>query len=103
MVVDTGGEDPAVSGVATTGDGVLVNSGPYDGLRKDEAIERIVADLEARGGGTGAINFRLRDWLVSRQRFWGPPIPMVHCGRAVRWRSRTTSCPYGCRICGVRR
>ena len=80
VVVDTGQPDPAETGVATAGDGVLVNSGPYDGLRKDEAIARIVADLEARGGGTGAVNYRLRDWLLSRQRFWGAPIPIVHCG-----------------------
>ena len=78
-VVDTGGDDPGTSGVATAGTGVLVNSGPYDGLQKDEAISRVVADLEARGGGKGATNYRLHDWLLSRQRFWGAPIPIVHC------------------------
>ncbi|MBC7678982.1 MAG: leucine--tRNA ligase [Pseudorhodobacter sp.] len=79
VVVDTGADDPAVTGVATTGDGVLTGSGEYDGLRKAEAIERVVADLESRGGGQGATNYRLRDWLLSRQRFWGTPIPIVHC------------------------
>jgi leucyl-tRNA synthetase len=71
--------DPVETGVATPGDGVLVNSGPYDGLRKDEAIARITADLESRGLGRAAVNYRLRDWLVSRQRYWGAPFPIVHC------------------------
>ena len=71
--------DPAETGIATPGDGTLVNSGPYDGLRKAEAIERITADLDAKGLGKAAVNYRLRDWLVSRQRYWGPPFPIVHC------------------------
>src|SRR5690349_15645207 len=79
VVLDTGEPDPAESGVATAGDGVLVNSGPYDGLPKAEAIDRVIADLEKSGGGKGAVNYRLRDWLLSRQRFWGAPIPIVHC------------------------
>ncbi len=79
VVVDSEEDDPAVSGVATAGDGILVNSGPLDGLTKDDAIARIIELLEAERLGEGAVNYRLRDWLVSRQRFWGAPIPIVHC------------------------
>jgi leucyl-tRNA synthetase len=79
VVVATDEEDPSVSGVATTGDGTLVNSGPLDGMDKDAAIQHIVELLEARGLGHAAVNYRLRDWLISRQRFWGTPIPIVHC------------------------
>ncbi|MGF1648169.1 MAG: leucine--tRNA ligase [Kineosporiaceae bacterium] len=71
--------DPAESGAATAGDGVLVNSGPLDGLRKAAAIERIVEVLAERGTGRAAVNYRLRDWLISRQRYWGTPIPIIHC------------------------
>jgi leucyl-tRNA synthetase len=61
------------------GEGSMVNSGPYDNLRTEEARERIVADLETQGTGKGRINYKIRDWLISRQRYWGAPIPMIHC------------------------
>jgi leucyl-tRNA synthetase len=79
VVVETGEPDPAVSGVATHGDGTLVNSGPIDGLDKTAAIARITEILAADGQGRAAVSYRLRDWLVSRQRFWGTPIPIVYC------------------------
>jgi len=79
VVVATGAPDPAQTGVATAGDGVLINSGPLDGLSKAPAIARIVEILAGRGLGEAAISYRLRDWLVSRQRFWGTPIPIIHC------------------------
>ena len=79
VVVDTGEADPAVSGVATHGDGTLVNSGPLDGLDKFAAIARMTEILAEQGEGRAAVSYRLRDWLVSRQRFWGTPIPIVYC------------------------
>ncbi len=79
VVLDTDSPDPAVTGVATPGAGTLVNSGPLDGLSKQAAIARIIEILAERGLGRGAVNYRLRDWLLSRQRFWGAPIPIVYC------------------------
>jgi leucyl-tRNA synthetase len=79
MVVDDGLPHPAETGTATPGEGTLINSGPLDGMTKDEAIPRIIEILANKGRGRAAVNYRLRDWLISRQRFWGTPIPIIHC------------------------
>jgi len=78
-VVETGEDDPSITGVATIGDGIIVNSGSLNGLSKEKAINKIIEELSAKGLGKGAKNYRLRDWLISRQRFWGTPIPIIHC------------------------
>ena len=59
--------------------GILVNSGEFDGLTTDEAKVKIVEKLEKTNEGSQKVNYRLRDWLVSRQRYWGAPIPMIYC------------------------
>ncbi|MBO4388875.1 MAG: leucine--tRNA ligase [Spirochaetales bacterium] len=64
---------------AWTEDGIHVNSGFLDGLNKQEAIDAMIAWLEERKLGTKKINYKLRDWIFSRQRYWGEPIPLVHC------------------------
>ena len=60
-------------------DGFLVNSGKFDGLTSGEAREAITKKIEEMGIGNGKVNYRLRDWLISRQRYWGCPIPIIHC------------------------
>ena len=80
-VRDADGEalaDPAVSGIATSGEGTMVNSAELDGLGKDAAIARAIEVLEERGTGRAATTYRLRDWLISRQRYWGTPIPILY-------------------------
>ena len=75
--VVTGGED--VQTEPYVGDGPLVNSGRFDGINNREAYGAIVEWLEAEGKGKPTVNYRLRDWLLSRQRYWGCPIPIIYC------------------------
>ena len=78
-VVVASEEDPLVTGIATGDDGPHINSGPLDGLGKAAAIDQMIDLLRERGTGDSATNYRLRDWLISRQRYWGTPIPIIHC------------------------
>ena len=64
---------------ACPAEGVLVNSGEFDGMNNIDAIQKLAEVAEERGIGHKTINYRLRDWLISRQRYWGTPIPMIHC------------------------
>ncbi|HET7630377.1 MAG TPA: class I tRNA ligase family protein [Candidatus Saccharimonadales bacterium] len=70
-----------VKGECFHGEGVLVNSGQYDGLSTSQARERIVADLAAKDLAKEKTNYRMNDWLISRQRYWGAPIPIIHCDK----------------------
>jgi leucyl-tRNA synthetase len=73
--------DPATMTEAYTEDGVLIHSGPFNGMNNREAMEAIADYLEEQGIGKRAINYRLRDWGISRQRYWGAPIPIIYCDR----------------------
>lgn len=64
---------------AFVAEGTMINSGKYTGMNNKEVIEEITKDLEADGLGKAQVNYKLRDWLISRQRYWGCPIPMVYC------------------------
>jgi leucyl-tRNA synthetase len=73
--------EPPPDGEAFEAEGVLVNSGPFSGLPSDEAKTKIIDHLEEQGIGSGEVQYRMRDWLISRQRYWGTPFPVVYCDR----------------------
>jgi leucyl-tRNA synthetase len=79
VIIPEGSDEHAFEGGAWLESGVMIHSGPYDGLPSPEAKQRIVADAEAAGWGRQRVQYRLRDWLISRQRYWGCPIPVIHC------------------------
>jgi leucyl-tRNA synthetase len=64
---------------AKVGDGFMTNSGPYDGMTNQEGTEAIANDVERKGWGHRTVSYRIRDWLISRQRYWGTPIPIIYC------------------------
>jgi leucyl-tRNA synthetase len=75
------GDQPELPFTAKDESGVATNSGPIDGLPVPKAIDRIIEIIEERGIGKGMVRYRLRDWLISRQRYWGTPIPMIYCDK----------------------
>lgn len=81
MVINPGSYDldPGRMSRAYCDDGVMVNSGDFNGMSNRDAIEEISKYLEEKGWGRRTVNYKLRDWLISRQRYWGTPIPMVYC------------------------
>ena len=82
VVIQPEGEtlEPATMTEAWEGPGTMVNSGQFDGLDNEIGKQQVADFLEARGSGKRSVNYRLRDWLVSRQRYWGTPIPVIYCG-----------------------
>jgi leucyl-tRNA synthetase len=81
VILEEGSDPEAPLQEAFTGTGTMVNSGKYDGLPCDRGMEILSDDLQESGVGARAIKFKFRDWLVSRQRYWGAPIPMIFCDR----------------------
>ena len=81
VVIQPGGQevDPDRMTDAWPHEGVMVNSGPFDGTPSPQSIDKVTEWLEKEGKGRPAKSFRLRDWLISRQRYWGPPIPIIYC------------------------
>ena len=79
VIMEKDGDENAVLTEAYAGDGIVINSGDWNGMTVTEAKEKIPHIMEERGMGKKTVNYKLRDWVFSRQRYWGEPIPIVHC------------------------
>ena len=80
-VIKSGDYKSSIEEDAFTDDGVLINSNKYDGLTSEQARKKLTAWLEENKIGIGKINYKIRDWLISRQRYWGAPIPIIYCDK----------------------
>jgi len=80
-VISSDGKEHGLLKAAYTQPGIMINSGPFTGERSESGIGKVIKYLEEKGWGGKRINYKLRDWLISRQRYWGAPIPMVNCER----------------------
>jgi len=78
VVISADGQEHTLD-EAFTSEGLLINSGQFNGLNSNEAIDKITDWLSSKGLGQGKVNYKIRDWLISRQRYWGAPVPIIHC------------------------
>ena len=77
--------------------GTMINSGQFNGMPNEEGIKAVTDYLEKNGWGKGTISYRMRDWLISRQRYWGAPIPMIYCPKCGSYPYRRKTCRCYCR------